>query len=58
MHSNFNKLKNSWTKFGASEPYWSVLTQDRYKLQSGTQNFDSFFPVANIRDCIYVIRKK
>lgn len=40
----FNKTKMVWTKLGKDEPYWSVLTSNRYKCSEiGQNSIDQFY---------------
>lgn len=41
---DFEQLKNSWNMFGKMEPYWSVLTNDKFKNQYlNQQSLDDFY---------------
>lgn len=33
LESLFERIRQQWHSLGASEPYWSVLTNDRYRLK-------------------------
>jgi len=36
-------VEGVWTSLGSSEPYWSVLTHDKYKIEKITEHSEEFF---------------
>jgi SAM-dependent methyltransferase len=38
LRALFERVAESWNAFGASEPYWSVLTDEAFRLDSFDQN--------------------
>lgn len=42
LASLFNRVEEQWTELGSSEPYWSVLTEDKYKMDKINDNLDAF----------------
>lgn len=39
----FTRVKEQWTALGESEPYWSVLSSDRYRMERIGENESDFF---------------
>jgi SAM-dependent methyltransferase len=39
----FARIKEEWESMGASEPHWSVLTDDRYRPGNLAPNLDAFY---------------
>ena len=39
----FKRIDEEWTKLGKTEPYWSVLTQPQYYVDTFSANKDQFF---------------
>lgn len=39
----FDKVARCWTRLGQTEPYWSVLSQDRFRQENFTQNRAAFY---------------
>jgi SAM-dependent methyltransferase len=44
MNNDFNDLKKTWNHYGQTEPYWSVLTHEKYKNKNLTKDtLDDYF---------------
>ena len=39
----FSRVREQWTALGRSEPYWSVLSDDRFKMKSIAENQADFY---------------
>ncbi len=39
----FSRVKEQWTALGRSEPYWSVLSFDRFRVKSFAENEGDFY---------------
>jgi SAM-dependent methyltransferase len=38
----FKRVEEQWTELGNTEPYWSVLTEEKYKMDKIGDNIDAF----------------
>ncbi|WP_108881219.1 methyltransferase domain-containing protein [Anderseniella sp. Alg231-50] len=47
MSALFDRVASVWSELGASEPYWSVLTNSIYRREKIDQTKDSFFKTAH-----------
>ncbi|WP_137176381.1 class I SAM-dependent methyltransferase [Roseomonas sp. AR75] len=43
MRRMFERIQAEWTKLGEAEPYWSVLTNPRFKAGAFEENKEDFF---------------
>jgi 2-polyprenyl-3-methyl-5-hydroxy-6-metoxy-1,4-benzoquinol methylase len=43
MRRMFERIQAEWTKLGEAEPYWSVLTNDRFRSEAFEENKSEFF---------------
>ena len=43
MTQLFSSVSEGWTRLGAEEPHWSVLTDQKYKQASISENLDTFY---------------
>ena len=39
----FQRMQQEWTRFGQEDPYWSVLTHDRFRTGNIATNRDEFY---------------
>ncbi|KUO60169.1 MAG: hypothetical protein APF80_16695 [Alphaproteobacteria bacterium BRH_c36] len=42
MQALFERVRKQWSKLGETEPYWSVLTDERYRMSTIERHQDSF----------------
>lgn len=46
----FSRVKEQWTALGRSEPYWSVLADDRFRMKSIDTNLTDFYASGALSD--------
>lgn len=42
MHALFERVRTQWSKLGETEPYWSVLTDERYRMNAIDSHHEAF----------------
>lgn len=43
LNALFSRVKVQWSKLGETEPYWSVLTTDKFKLENIEKEMEGFY---------------
>ena len=55
----FNRGSDTWEHMGFTEPYWSVITQDQYKINNFSKNSENFYSSGGplFRDILSILKR-
>ena len=55
----FNRGSDTWEHMGFTEPYWSVITQDQYKINNFSKNSENFYNSGGplFRDILAILKR-